>query len=74
MNQTTDPVTARFTFDPERAGEFLDEGRLVTQMDFDTISELMEVINEFKDALVDVNAIVNGQQINLSDFPMEDGE
>ena len=57
---TEEMITARFTFRPERAGEFLEEpGRLVTQMEFETIDEIMEVIREFDDALVDVNAIIN---------------
>lgn len=69
-----DPVVARFTFSPERASEFLDEGRLVTQIDCDSIDEVMEYLTQFGDAIVDCNAIVNGQQINLSDFPVSDDE
>ena len=69
---TEELITARFTFRPERAGEFLDEpGRLVTQMEFETVDEVMDVINEFDDALVDVNAIINGQVVNLVDFSEE---
>ena len=72
---TEELITARFTFHPERAGEFLeDEGRLVTQMEFETVDEILECIDEFKDALVDVNAIVNGQVINLVDFPADEEE
>ena len=72
--QIDDTITARFTFLPERANEFLDDGRLVTQLEFSDVQELMEVVNGFKSALVDVNAIVNGQEVNLSDFPLEDAE
>ena len=69
---TEEMITARFTFRPERADEFLDEpGRLVTQMEFATVDEVMDVIREFDDALVDVNAIINGQVINLADFAEE---
>ena len=72
---TEELITARFTFHPERASEFLeDEGRLVTQMEFETVDEIMECIEEFKDALVDVNAIINGQVINLVDFPADEEE
>ena len=40
---TEELITARFTFRPERAGEFLeDEGRLVTQIEFDSVDEIME--------------------------------
>ena len=72
--QIDDTITARFTFLPERAGEFLDEGRLVTQLEFSDINELMEVVEGFRSALVDCNAIVNGQEVNLSEFPSEDAE
>lgn len=72
MNFTQEPIVARFTFLPERASEFLDEGRLVTQIDCDSIEEVMEYATQFSDALVDANAIVNGQVVNLTDFPTED--
>ena len=72
MNFTQEPIVARFTFLPERASEFLDEGRLVTQIDCDSIEEVMEYVTQFNDALVDANAIVNGQVVNLTDFPTED--
>lgn len=69
---TEELITARFTFRPERAGEFLEEpGRLVTQMEFETVDEVMEIVNQFSDALVDCNAIINGQVISLADFSEE---
>lgn len=69
---TDEMITARFTFRPERAGEFLEEpGRLVTQMEFETVDEIMEVVHQFDDALVDVNAIINGKVVNLTDFSEE---
>ena len=67
----TEPVVARFTFAPDRAAEFLDEGRLVTQIDCDNIEEVMEYVTQFGDAIVDANAIVNGQVVNLSDYNEE---
>ena len=69
-----DPIIARFSFSPERASEFLDEGRLVTQIDCDTIEEVMEYVTQFGDAIIDANAIVNGRVVNLSDYPLEDAE
>ena len=66
-----DPIVARFTFSSDRAAEFLDEGRLVTQIDCDSIEEVMEYVTQFGDAIIDANAIVNGKVINLSDYPME---
>ena len=65
----TEPVVARFTFLPERAAEFLDEGRLVTQIDCDGIEEVMEYLTQFGDAIVEASAIVNGQVVNLSEHP-----
>ena len=62
-----DPIVARFTFSPERASEFLDDGRLVTQIDCDSIEEVMEYVTQFQDALVDASAIINGQVVNLSE-------
>ena len=77
----SDPVVARFTFLPDRAEEFLadkDEngdlvynGRLVTQIDCDNIEEVMEYVTQFGDAIVDANAIINGQVVNLSDYKEE---
>ena len=72
MNQTQDPIVARFTFTPERAGEFLDEGRLVTQIDCDSIDEVMAYVTQFGDAITDANAIINGRVVNLSDY--EEGD
>lgn len=71
MPQSLEPIVARFTFLPERAAEFLDEGRLVTQIDCDDIEEVMEYATQFQDALVDASAIVNGRVINLSDYTEE---
>ena len=71
MHQTSTPIVARFTFTPERAGEFLEDDRLVTQQEYETIDEIMEDLHMFGDAVVDCSAIVNGQVVNLSDHPEE---
>lgn len=72
MHQTSaDPIVARFTFTSERASEFLDDGRLVTQIDCDDIEEVMTYLDQFGDAIVDCSAIVNGQVVNLSDHSKE---
>ena len=63
-----DPIIARFTLKPERAADFLDDGRLVTQIDCVTIEEVMEYTLEFADAITDASAIVNGKVVNLSDY------
>lgn len=65
----TDTVVTRFTFAPERAAEFSDDGREVVEMALDSIEEVQEYAEQFKDALLDVSAIVNGQVVSLSDFP-----
>lgn len=72
MHQTSTPIVARFTFTPERAGEFLEEDRLVTQQEYETIDEIMEDLHMFGDAVIECNAILNGQVVNLSDHPLED--
>ena len=70
MHQTSDPIVARFTFTPERAGEFLDDPlRLVTQIDCESVDEVMEYLHQFGDAIADCSAIVNGQVVNLSEQP-----
>lgn len=63
----TDSVITRFTFFPERAAEFCDDGYEVIEMALDSIEEVQEYSEQFKDALLDVSAIVNGQVISLSD-------
>jgi len=62
--------TARFQFQADRAAEFIDDGRLVTEMDFDDVQEIITVCGEFEDALSDVNVFCHdtGKVINLSDF------
>jgi len=62
--------TARFQFQADRAHEFIDDGRLVTEMDFDDVQDIILVCGEFEDALEDVNVFchTSGKVINLSDF------
>ena len=61
-------VITRFTFIPERAAEFSDDGREVVEMVLESIDEVREFSEQFSDALLDVSAIVNGQVVSLSDF------
>lgn len=75
----TEQIIARFTFKHDRAAEFLfDEGQLVSELQVDTIDEVMDYVLQFDDALIDASAIVNGQVISLTDFPTvsdsEEGE
>ena len=66
-----DPIVARFTFTPDRASDFLDEGQLVTQIDCIDIDEVMEYVNQFGDAIQEASALVNGKVVNLSDYSEE---
>jgi hypothetical protein len=66
----TEQIIARFTFKPDRAQEFLfDEGQLVSELQVDSIDEVMDYVLQFDDALTDASAIVNGQVVSLTDFP-----
>ena len=71
MHQSLDPIVARFTFAPDRASEFLEDGQLVTQIDCVDVDEVMEYVTQFESALVDASAIINGKVVNLSDFSKE---
>lgn len=62
---------ARFEFLPERAHEFSPEGSLVVEQRYETIEELMADCENFKEAIADVTAIVNGRVISLSAQPTE---
>ena len=70
--EIADPIVARFTFKPDRAAEFLDDGLLVTQIDCDDVDEVMEYVLQFNDALTECVAIVNGQVVSLTEVSKED--
>ncbi len=64
---TKELISARFTFFPGRAGEFLEgEGRLITQIECETLDEVMEYTHQFDDALENVIAVINGRVVCLS--------
>lgn len=72
MSQASEiPVIARYTFFPDRAEEFSAEGTQVVEMALETVEEVYEFAGEFRDALIDVTVLVNGQVISLSDFATE---
>lgn len=64
-------VIARFEFLPERASEFSPEGLLFVEQRYETVEELMADCEDFKEAIVDVTAIVNGRVVSLSAQPTE---
>ena len=61
-------VIARFTFQPDRAHEFSEGGHQVVEMALESVYEIREYTEEFKEALIDVSAIVDGKVLHLSDF------
>lgn len=63
------PIIARFQFSPGRAAEFCWPGTNFAEMRFDTVEEVIEICEEFQDAIVDVTAIVNNRVISLSAQP-----
>ena len=65
--------TARFEFLPGFETDFLPEGQLITQMDFDDIQEIVEYVQEFagylRDALVFCHE--TAQVVDLDDFTLK---
>ena len=76
MHQPVDtPVVARFVFKEDRAHEFTFDGRLVMEVQLETTNEAMEYVEQFADALVDANVLIDGTSVvNLSDFLFKEGE
>lgn len=65
------PIIARYTFAVDRADEFSAEGNQVVEMALENVEEVYEFATEFRDAILDVTVLVNGQVISLSDFAAE---
>lgn len=69
MHQLIDDVRARFTFKPEHADQFLDDGQTVTEIAYIGIEEVAQYIDEFQDSLQDVQVLIDGAKVvTLSDF------
>lgn len=66
--------TARFTFLRDRAPEFLTDGQYVTEMEFDSIHEIVEYVQQFADALEGslIYCQANGEIVDLEDFTYSD--
>lgn len=60
------PVIARFQFKPDRVEEFTYGTEFVT-MEFDKVEEVIELCEEFKDALLDVIVSYNKRVISLAE-------
>ena len=62
--------TVRFHFLPDRAAEFLPEGQIVSELEFDGIPEIVAYVQEFSDALLStiVYSQINGHIVDLADF------
>jgi len=76
MHQSLDlPVVARFVFKVDRAAEFTEDGRQVTEMVLESADEAMIYVDQFGDALLDANVLVDGANvINLSGFLLASDE
>ena len=83
----TQNIAARFVFVEDRANEFLDtvefqteDGQItehqptITEMEFSTIEELMEVLSQFEGAIEDCVANVNGKTVSLAEITKNGGE
>ena len=64
-------IIARFQFTQESAHLYSEEGSVVVEQILDTIEDVIEFCDEFGQDIVDVNCIVNGQVVSLSDVPAE---
>ena len=62
--------TVRFQFLPDRAHEFLPEGQLVTQMEFEDVEEIVAYTQEFSEAIESSQALCQdtGIVVDLADF------
>lgn len=64
----TNQTIARFTFRRDRAAEFSQDGREVVELALDSLEEVKEYTEQFRDALLDVSTITGGQVVSFSDF------
>jgi hypothetical protein len=62
--------TVRFEFLPHRAAEFLPDGQIVTEMEYDNIAEVVAYVQEFSDALHGtlIYCQLNNQIVDLADY------
>ena len=73
------PICVRWSFIPERAAEFIEPIEIngsefqptVSQQEYESIDEVMEILYDFDNAILDANALINGKVINLSDHPLD---
>lgn len=64
-------VVARFTFKPDRAHEFCDDGRQVVEMQCTGVGEVIEYAENFYDALTCVVFSVDGKVVRYLDLSVE---
>jgi hypothetical protein len=67
-------ILARFTFKDDFASDFLFDEQKVTQLDFDSIEEVIEYTKAFEDALEDVTVLYDGATYSASDFKLMDAK
>ena len=63
---TQEQIAARYTFIPERAAEFLEDGQTVTQIECDSLDEVLDYAREFEDALENAIALVGSKVVCLT--------
>ena len=72
MHQLVGDVRCRFTFKPEYASHFLDDGQTVIEYSDMSIEEATTYIEEFMDSLEDVQLLIDGHKVvTMSDFMEE---
>ena len=61
---------ARIHFLADSASHFLPDGQLVTEMEFDCISEIVDYVQEFADAIQEtlIMCAATGKIIDLADY------
>jgi hypothetical protein len=61
-------ILARFQFREDAALDFIDSqdgSQVITEMEFDSVEELIEVCRGFEGAILNCTASINGQVVDL---------
>lgn len=72
MHQLLGDVRCRFSFKPEYASDFLDNGRTVIEYSDMSVEEATTYIEEFMDSIEEVQILIDGHKVvTMSDFMEE---
>jgi len=61
-------ILARFEFRKDAAPDFIDSkhgSQVITEMEFDSVVELIEMCQGLEDAILNCTALVNGEIVDL---------